>query len=134
MAVINNSKITVLSIAGQYTTVGTGEEAIPLSVDGAVAVAAVPVADGTQLTISDWTVCAPAASFWRLEQSNDAGATWFNIAIAATPGSTVQATSLFNPKTGWVVVGGAMVQFRVTVQSAAGGTVVNTVVRSYIEG
>lgn len=113
---------TPVNITGNLTTVGTGFEVVPLTVDGAAPALTVAVPLGTQLVISDVGVCATANAAWKLEQTND-GVTWFNIGLFEVPGVITTPTKLYSVKTGWVINGGANVAIRMEVSSAPSNTV-----------
>jgi hypothetical protein len=119
---------TVLSIAGRHTTAGAAEETVIVNVDGVVGPILVPA--NQSLIISDWAICAPVATQWRLQQSND-GVTFYDIALGAIPGATDSPTLLIHPRTGWVVVGGANVSLRVRAETPGGASVVTTTLRGY---
>jgi len=121
---------TPVSISGSLTTVSTAFEVVPLVEDGAAPAAFLSVGLGNQLVISDVAVCAAANALWLLEQSNDAGVTWFEIGIFGVPGVTTTPTKLYSVKTGWVIAGasgGTRVRMRVSSAPSTTVTCVTTI-------
>lgn len=119
---------TVTSIAARHTTAGAAEETVILNENGVVGPILVPL--NQSLIISDWAICAPVATQWRLQQSND-GVTFYDIALGMIPGVVSAPTVVLNPRTGWVIVGGANVSIRVRAETPGGASVVTTTLRGY---
>jgi hypothetical protein len=127
-----NDTVTVSSITGRQTTVGVAEETVNLVLNGAASVPAIPVPTGTVCVITDWDVCAPVAGSWRLQQTND-GVAFFDIGLAMVNGFGASSTVNYNPRTGWVINGGANVAFRVRVTTPSGPALATVTLRSYTE-
>ena len=127
-----NDTVTIRSITGRQTSVGTGAETVLLSLNGATPADSIPVPAGSVCTITDWDVCAPSSVQWSLQQTND-GVTWYNIGLADVPGFGTVPTQSYSPRTGWVINGGDLVAFRVQAATPAGSSLVTTTIRSYTE-
>jgi hypothetical protein len=127
-----NDTVTMRSITGRQTTAGFAEETVNLVLNGAAPVPAIPVPVRSVCVITDWDVCAPVAGSWRLQQTND-GSTWFDIGLALVNGFGASSTVNYNPRTGWVINGGANVAFRVRVTTPSGPALATVTIRSYTE-
>ncbi len=106
------------SCTGRVHTAGAGEQTLPLGYELQDPAAALVVPDGFAIEITDWVVCASLGSTFRIEQSIDAGASWFTRAQAYVTGGG--PSKHFRFRTPIRIVGGPDVQFRHRVQTPNG--------------
>ena len=123
---------TIRSIAsdGGFTTAGTAEETLDLSLDGAAAAATISVGAGTALVISDIVVATVSANAvnYRLQQDNGAGFFDVHVVRQAAGGGTLSLDNLYHR-----IVGGAAVLIRMRVETETGASDVYCTLRSYSE-
>jgi len=107
------------SVTGMQVTAGAAEETLLLTVDGAAPAAAIAIPEGTQFVLTDWMLCAPTPTVrGRLQQSNDNGANWFDLAVAILPGGLTRRVGFKNPIK---IVGAVNRLFREVIQTPGGG-------------
>jgi hypothetical protein len=120
------------SITGNQTTAGVAEETVLLTLDGAAPAASISVPTGTNTVITDMILGGNLVTMWRVQQTND-GATWFDIGLFNVTDATTMSTPIHTFGTGLVIKGGALVAFRVQVESPGGSSPVVATLRSYSE-
>lgn len=107
------------SIVGYGATTGAPEETLPISLDGSVPAASVAIGAGVILLINEFAVAGEALteSRFRLQQSNDAGVSFFDIALARVGVNDTNPQEYLTPIR---VVGGVGVLLRVRVETLGG--------------
>jgi len=110
--------LTQRSVTGMQVTAGAAEETLGLVVDGVGPSASIAIPVGTTFALSDWALCGPVTVRGRLQQSNDNGMSWFDLAVAILPGGLTRLFPFANPIE---IVGAANRLFRVRVQTPGGG-------------
>jgi hypothetical protein len=120
------------SITGNQTTAGVAEETVLLTLDGAAPAASISVPTGRNTVITDMILGGNLVTMWRVQQTND-GSTWFDIGLFNVTDATSMSTPIHTFNTGLVIKGGALVAFRVRVESPGGSSPVVATLRSYSE-
>jgi hypothetical protein len=123
---------SVHSITGNQTTAGVAEETVLLTLDGAAPAASISVPTSTNTVITDMILGGNLVTMWRVQQTND-GVTWFDIGLFNVTDATSMSTPIHTFNTGIVIKGGALVAFRVRVESPGGSSPVVATLRSYSE-
>lgn len=120
------------SITGSQTTAGVAEETVLLTLDGATPAASITVPEGTNTIITDMILGGNLVTMWRVQQTND-GVTWFDIGLFNVTDASSMSTPIHTFNTGLVIKGGALVAFRVRVESPGGSSPVIATLRAYSE-
>jgi hypothetical protein len=121
------------SITGNQTTAGAAEETVLLTLDGAAPAASISVPVGTNTVITDMILGGNLVTMWRVQQTNNGGVAWFDIGLFNVTDATSMSTPIHTFNTGLVIKGGALVAFRVRVESPGGSSPVVATLRSYSE-
>jgi hypothetical protein len=126
---------TVRSITGLQTTAGAAEETVSLVVDGAAPAASVTVASGTNVVISDIIAGGDALTIWKVQQTDDGGSNWFDIALVESTARDLAPSPIFDYNVGLVIQGGddSSTAFRVRAETPGGAAEVRFTIRSYVE-
>lgn len=126
----------IQDIVVTITTSGASEQTANMIVNGAAAAASLAVAAGTTLVISDIIVGGLGAAVWQLQQSNDSGSTWFNIAQInglVNTGANSTGSPIYSYNPGLTVTGSSTTSIRMRVTTAGGAVAVIATLRSYLE-
>lgn len=115
------------SLVGYVATGGAPEQTLNLTFDATAAAASVAVAAGTILEISDIVASAAAAAIFKVQQSNDAGGSWFDIAIVRLAAA---GTVPYPMNTPLRVVGGTAVLLRARAETPGGAAQVGLTLRA----
>lgn len=107
------------SMTGRDTTAGAAEQTLPIGVDYEAPASALQVPVGMSLEITDWVVCAPSATIWRIQQSDDGGVSWYDRAIARVPGSGPSQHFKFQTPINVIGADGTQIRLRVTTPAGA---------------
>jgi hypothetical protein len=107
------------SIVGYDVTAGAAEQTLPISLDGSAPAASVAIGAGVIMLINEFAVAGedPGESRFRLQQSNNAGVAWFDIALARVGFNDTNPQEYETPIR---VVGGVGVLLRVRVETVGG--------------
>ena len=130
---------TVRSITGLQTTAGSAEETVSLVVDGAAPATSVTVAAGSNVVISDIIAGGESMTIWKVQQSNDSGSSWFDIALIESTGQSIAPSPIFDYNVGLVISSSDAattsdtVMFRVRAETPGGADEVRFTIRSYVE-
>lgn len=124
-----DSEVIERSIVGYEDTIGAAEQSINLSLDGSVPAVTIAVGVDVLLLINDFIVCGEDAveSRFRLQQSNDGGGSFFDIALARVGQNDTNPQTYETPLR---VVGGAGVLLQVRAETISGIARVGVTVRS----
>ena len=119
----------VNSITGRITVAGSGEETIPLVVDGAAETANVAVAPGSRVIIKDVIVTSTAAANFFIQQDNGSGP--FNIFIVRQPTDGTGGVSPLGQAITIRGSDGTSVSYRARVEVPGGSGDVSVTLRGY---
>ena len=108
---------TIWNVTARETTAGAPEQDLSISLNGAAGAGSVAVPASSELQITDITVGSADLCNFRVQQTNDGGATWFDLMPLRLPADGNIGQSLNTPL---VIQGGANVALRVRAETPNG--------------